>query len=134
MKEILSPFFIALFIFLLIDIIWISLSVKFLYKPAFGELLNEKPVLWAAILFYIIYVFGLTLIIIKPAINYDSLTHALLMGAIFGLVAYGTYNLTNMAIIKNWSPKVVFIDMAWGTFLTSITSAATFYFTKFFLN
>ena len=89
-------------IFLIIDVIWLSITVKLLYRPAIGNLLNDKPVLWAAALFYIIYVLGLAVIIIRPAIVYNSSIQALWMGFIFGLVAYGTYNLTNMSVIKNW--------------------------------
>ena len=122
-------------IFLVIDIIWLSLTVKIIYRPALGNLLNEKPILWAAILFYLVYMVGLALIILKPALDNNSIFQAFWTGIVLGVVAYGTYNLTNMATIKNWSFMVVWIDILWGGFLTGISAAISIYLTKtFFLN
>ena len=121
-------------IFLIIDVIWLSITVKSIYKPNLGNLLNDKPVLWAAVLFYIIYMIGLTLIIIKPALASDSVLQAFWTGVIFGIVAYGTYNLTNMATIKNWSSTIVWVDMLWGGLLTGSSSAAGIYLTKTFFS
>ena len=109
---------------------WLSYSVKYFYKPQLGDLLNDKPVMWAAILFYLIYVLGLAIIILQPAISKDSISHAFVTGIIFGIVAYGTYNLTNMATIKNWSPYVVFVDLFWGGILTGTSSALGIYIAK----
>ena len=119
-------------IFLIIDIIWLTITVKSFYRPALGSLLLDKPIMWAAALFYIIYMLGLTLIILRPALINESVFQALWTGIIFGLVAYGTYNLTNMATIKNWSANVVFVDMIWGGILTGFSSAASIYITKNF--
>tara|TARA_Y100000590_G_C15071545_1_gene770297 strand:- start:161 stop:577 length:417 start_codon:yes stop_codon:yes gene_type:complete len=134
LKSLLLSFVIVSIIFLLLDIIWLSITVKSLYRPALGDLLIDKPILWAAILFYIIYVIGLTLIILKPALENDSIIQAVWTGFIFGVVAYGTYNLTNMATIKNWSQNIVWIDMIWGGLLTSSSSGLTIYIIRnFFL-
>ena len=119
-------------IFLIIDVLWLSITVKSLYRPALGDLLKDKPVMWAAVLFYIIYMIGVALIILKPALDNDSILQALWTGVVFGVVAYGTYNLTNMATIKNWSASIVWIDMLWGGFLTGFSSAVGIYLTKFF--
>ena len=119
-------------IFLIIDVLWLSITVKSLYKPALGVLLKDKPVMWAAVLFYIIYMIGLTLIILKPALANDSILQAFWTGVVFGVVAYGTYNLTNMATVKNWSASIVWIDMLWGGFLTGFSSAVGIYLTKVF--
>ena len=122
-------------IFLIIDVVWLSITVKSLYRPALGDLLKDKPVMWAAVLFYIIYMIGLALIILKPALANDSILQALWTGVVFGVVAYGTYNLTNMATVKNWSASIVWIDMLWGGFLTGFSSAVGIYLTKaFFTN
>ena len=122
-------------IFLIIDVLWLSITVKSLYRPALGSLLKDKPVMWAAVLFYIIYMVGLALIILKPALANDSILQALWTGVVFGVVAYGTYNLTNMATVKNWSASIVWIDMLWGGFLTGFSSAVGIYLTKaFFTN
>ena len=119
-------------IFLIIDVLWLSITVKSLYRPALGSLLKDKPVMWAAVLFYIIYMIGLALIILKPALGNDSILQALWTGCVFGVVAYGTYNLTNMATIKNWSASIVWIDMIWGGLLTGFSSAVGIYLTKVF--
>ena len=122
-------------IFLIIDVLWLSITVKSLYRPALGSLLKDKPVMWAAVLFYIIYMIGLALVILKPALANDSILQALWTGVVLGVVAYGTYNLTNMATIKNWSPSIVWIDMIWGGLLTGFSSAVGIYLTKaFFTN
>ena len=118
MKILFLSIFFTSIIFLIIDIIWLSYSVKMFYKPHLGSLLNEKPVIWAAIMFYTIYVIGISIIIINPAMKSENLFQAFWHGIVFGIVAYGTYNLTNMATIKNWSSTVVFVDMFWGGLLT----------------
>ena len=121
-------------IFLIIDVLWLSITVKSLYRPALGDLLKDKPVMWAAVLFYIIYMIGVALIILKPALANDSILQALWTGVVFGVVAYGTYNLTNMATVKNWSASIVWIDMLWGGFLTGFSSAVGIYLTKAFFS
>ena len=134
-KSLIISFFFVSTIFLVVDLIWLSITVKSLYRPALGDLLKDKPVIWAAVLFYIIYMIGLSLLILKPALANDSILQALWMGIVFGVVAYGTYNLTNMAIIKNWSASIVCIDMIWGGILTGFSSAVGIYLTKtFFIN
>ena len=118
---ILSSLLMAL-IFLIIDIIWLSFAVKSFYRPHIGSLLLDKPVMWAAAMFYIVYVLGLIVVIIEPSIDFENSFNFLFKAFTFGLVAYGTYNLTNMATIKGWSPTVVFVDMFWGGFLTAFSS------------
>ena len=81
-------------------------------------------------MFYILYIFGLAVIILHPAINLNSSFNAFWTGIIFGIVAYGTYNLTNMATIKNWSPYVVFVDIFWGGLLTGSSAFLGLYFSK----
>ena len=130
MKMIFTSLFFTSIIFLIIDVIWLSYSVKYFYKPQLGALLNDKPVMWAAILFYLIYVVGLAVIILKPAIDNDSIVQALFTGIIFGAVSYGTYNLTNMATIRDWSAFVVFVDIIWGALLTGTSSALGIYIAK----
>ena len=122
MKLVLTSTLIAALIFLIIDIIWLSFSVKSFYGPRIGHLFADKPVIWAAAMFYIIYVFGLGVVIIEPSINFDDTYKFLFKAFMFGLVAYGTYNLTNMATVKGWSSSVVFVDMIWGGSLTALSS------------
>ena len=122
MKLLLSATLLSALIFLIIDVIWLSFSVKSFYRPNIGHLLLETPVMWAAILFYLIYVIGLAVVIIEPSLDYQNTQKFLIKAFMFGLVAYGTYNLTNMATIKGWSPNVVFVDMIWGGSLTTFSS------------
>ena len=121
---------IASLIFLVIDIIWLSFATKSFYRPLIGNLLADKPVMWAAALFYIIYVFGMSLVVIQPCVDTGNLIKTLYTGFIFGLVAYGTYNLTNMAVIKGWSPTVTFVDMFWGGSLTAASATSGLYLAK----
>ena len=134
-KSLIISFIFVSTIFLIVDVVWLSFTVKSLYRPALGSLLKDKPVMWAAVLFYFIYMIGVALIILKPALTSDSIFQALWTGFVFGVVAYGTYNLTNMATLKNWSSSIVWIDMFWGGFLTGFSSAVGIYLTKtFFTN
>ena len=113
---------IASIIFLIVDVIWLSFATKSFYRPLIGNLLADKPVMWAAALFYILYVFGMSLIVIQPCIDSDSIFKTIYTGFVFGLVAYGTYNLTNMAVLNGWSPTVTFVDMFWGGTLTAVSA------------
>ena len=121
---------IASLIFLIIDVIWLSFATKLFYRPLIGNLLAEKPVIWAAALFYIIYVFGMALVVIQPCIDSESIFKTIYTGFVFGLVAYGTYNLTNMAVLKGWSPTVTFVDMFWGGSLTAVSATIGLYLAK----
>ncbi len=130
MKIILLSTFIASIIFLVIDIIWLSIAVKSFYRPNLGSLLLDNPVIWAAVLFYLMYIFGMAVVIIEPSMQQDNVTKSIFKAFVFGLVAYGTYNLTNMATIKGWSTNVVYVDMIWGGILTAFSSHFGIYFAK----
>tara|TARA_B100000579_G_C22693702_1_gene786341 strand:- start:367 stop:771 length:405 start_codon:yes stop_codon:yes gene_type:complete len=130
MKLLYTSTILAALIFLVIDIIWLSFAVKSFYRPNIGHLLLDKPVMWAAGLFYVIYVLGIAIVIIQPSLNSNDLNSVIYKAFIFGLVAYGTYNLTNMATIKGWSPSVVFVDMLWGGTLTAFSSYLGILFAK----
>ena len=121
---------IASIIFLIIDFIWLSFATKSFYRPLIGNLLSDKPVMWAAALFYILYVFGMAIIVIQPCIDSERIFKTIYTGFIFGLVAYGTYNLTNMAVLKGWSPTVTFVDMFWGGSLTAFSATTGLYLAK----
>tara|TARA_Y100000741_G_scaffold170445_1_gene129149 strand:- start:167 stop:571 length:405 start_codon:yes stop_codon:yes gene_type:complete len=134
MKLLLLSAFFASLVFLVIDVLWLSISVKTFYRPNLSQLLLDKPIFWAAALFYIMYVIGVTVLIIQPSIEKESLFNAFYMGCILGFVAYGTYNLTNMATIKGWSPYVVIVDMFWGGFLTGLSSSLGIFIAKKIVN
>lgn len=108
-----------------LDFLWLSLATSRLYRPKLGALLNEQPVWPPAILFYVLYGIGLAAFVLRPALNGDdSLLSVLLWGAFFGLVAYGTYDLTNHATIRNWPLSITVIDMAWGAAISGLSCAA----------
>ena len=125
---------IASIIFLIIDVIWLSFATKSFYRPLIGNLLTDKPVMWAAALFYLLYVFGMAVVVIQPCISSESNLKTVYTGFVFGLVAYGTYNLTNMAVLKDWSATVTFVDMFWGGSLTAVSATTGLYLAKKFIH
>jgi uncharacterized membrane protein len=118
-----AAYFATLVVFLGIDYIWLSRAMSF-YKLELGGLLAEKPNLAIAGGFYALYVAGIIALAVVPAERNGSWITALLLGGVLGLVAYGTYDLTNLATLKGWSTKVAIVDIAWGTFLTATSSLA----------
>lgn len=101
------------------DALWLSVIANKLYKSQLGSLLLDKPNMVAAVGFYVVYVIGIVVFVLTPALEKGSLTHAGIYGALFGFVAYATYDLTNLATLKNWPTKLVAIDLIWGTVLTA---------------
>lgn len=114
---------IAFIFFIVIDFIWLSNAARLIYRPQIGDLLLEKPVLPPAVAFYLLYGLGLALLVVRPAFAAGSVSAALWMGALFGLVAYGTYDLTNAATLRGWSMTVTLVDMVWGAILTGAATA-----------
>lgn len=108
-----------------LDFIWLSLTVDPLYHRALGAMLAEKPYMPAAVAFYLIYVLGIVVFAVWPALESGDWRTALIRGAAFGFFAYATYDLTNLATLKVWSLKISLIDMAWGTFLTGTAAGAS---------
>ena len=105
-----------------IDFGWLITMTPAFYKPRIGALLLETPNLTAAVLFYLLYCAGVVALAIWPAMQSGDWTDALWRGAILGLVAYGTYDLTYMATLKGWSWELTVVDMVWGTLLTGATA------------
>ena len=110
----------------ILDFIWLGFIAKKLYYDEMGSILLEKPNMPAALLFYVIYVVGVVVFVISPALEKGSWQHALGYGALFGLVAYATYDLTNLATLKGFSPKIVVIDMVWGMALTAVVAVGAY--------
>lgn len=127
------PIFLGVSISLLIlDIFWLSTMAKRLYRPELGNLIADKFRPIPAVMFYIIYVFGIMYFASSPAINESSGKMALINGALLGALSYSTYDLTNAATLQKWSAKVTIIDIIWGTTLTAISSYAGYYAHLFF--
>lgn len=102
-----------------IDFLWLTKVAPNLYKSNIGHLMADNPNLLSASLFYLIYIVGLVVFVIHPAFEKSSISSALMHGALFGLVAYSTFDLTSMAVFKNWPVKITIIDLLWGTILTA---------------
>jgi len=118
--EFLKHFFIALLVFGAIDVFWIGVVANKIYKKYIGKLLLDKFLALPAIIFYIIYIIGLVVFAIQPALNQHTLGGAIWRGALLGFVCYATYDLTNLATLKNWSKTLTYIDLAWGTVLSCL--------------
>jgi uncharacterized membrane protein len=118
----LKMYLIAFIIFLAIDAVWLGLIAPKFYKNQIGHLMSSSPNLIAALVFYLLFIVGLVYFAIMPAIDQGSIGKALLAGALFGFMTYATYDLTNLATLKDWPIIVTVVDLVWGTFLsTSIT-------------
>lgn len=117
-------------VFFTIDFIWLSRVAQKFYADQIGTLLLEKPNIAAAAGFYLIYIVGIIIFAIAPAMKSGSANYALLFGALFGFFAYATYDMTNFATLKNWSAYVVIVDIAWGTFITGISAYLGFLITR----
>lgn len=133
MKLILLSFVASLLTMLIIDGAWLATMMKRFYAVRIGHLLSDSPQIFPVVVFYLVYALGLTMLVLLPAIegNY-SLMRLLLSGALFGLVAYGTYDLTNQATMKAWPLMVTIVDMIWGASLTGVVSVIAVYITKYF--
>ena len=112
----------AAVLFLAIDMVWLLWLGRGFYVSEIGDLLRQPPNLGAAGAFYALYVTGLMVMVVWPAVQGGSVSQAVLYGAILGLVAYGTYDLTNLAVMKGFTTRIAIIDMAWGTVLTATVS------------
>jgi uncharacterized membrane protein len=117
------PYVAALIVYVACDYSWLTLTGDGLYRAELGGMLLDEPVVWAAIVFYLLYTAGLMVFAVLPALRAGSLTHALLLGGFFGAVAYATYDLTNQATMRGWSTKVTVADIAWGFVVSAIVSA-----------
>jgi uncharacterized membrane protein len=111
-------------VFLGFDALWLSQIALGMYRRELGSLLLDQPNLAVAGLFYLLFVAGIVVLVVFPAANGAGWVNALWMGAVLGLVAYGTYDITNLSTLRNWSLTVTLVDLAWGALLTALSAAA----------
>ncbi len=123
----LKLYLIALPVFLVIDMVWLTLVAKNFYAKQIGFLMTKNPNLIAAFIFYLIFIAGLIVFVITPALDKKMWSQALLAGAFFGLVTYATYDLTNLATVKNWPIIITFVDLIWGMVLSAAVSVITYF-------
>ena len=124
----------ALILMFAIDMVWLGWLGRGFYLSEIGTLVKESPDLPSAAAFYVLYALGMTIFVLLPAIEAGSITRAIVYGALFGLVAYGTYDLTNLAVMKGFTAKIALIDLAWGTVLTAVVSGLSVRLTTLFFN
>lgn len=117
---------VAFISFLAIDMVWLGLVARGFYKQHLGYLLSEKPNWTAAIVFYLLFIAGLLVFVVVPALEANSWRRLVFLAAFFGLITYATYDLTNMATVKNWPGIVTVVDLVWGVVLATCVSAITY--------
>ena len=121
-------------VFFAVDYVWLSQIATRFYFDRIGHLLMDRPNLAAAAVFYLIYVVGIVVFAVGPALKNDSLAYAVVYGALFGFFTYATYDVTNYATMKNWPVIVVVVDVVWGTILAASSAALGFLLSRQLLN
>lgn len=117
-------------VFFAIDFVWLTFATDRLYRPYIGDLLLTKPNLPVAGAFYLLYVVGVLVLASLPGYDKGSAGEAIMRGAIFGFLAYGTYDLTNLSTLKGWAWQVSVIDMVWGAVLTGSVAAVGYFIAR----
>lgn len=119
----LTAYGIAAVVFLGLDAIWLGTMASRLYRPSIGHLMADGFSVAPAVIFYLLYLVGMMIFAIGPALEARKPMQALVMGALLGLFCYATYDLTNQATLKDWPWQVTVADLIWGTFVTGVASA-----------
>jgi uncharacterized membrane protein len=122
----LKLYVIAFVFFFAIDLLWLGIVAKDIYQRYIGHLLKPDVNWVAAILFYLLFIGGLVFFVLMPAVDSGSWVKALYLGALFGFITYATYDLTNLATLKDWPIQITIIDLIWGTFLGASVSTLSY--------
>jgi uncharacterized membrane protein len=123
----LGIYFSFLITLIAVDLVWLLGIAKNLYRDEMGDLMASEPKLLAGLAFYLIYALGVCIFVIAPALSKQSLIYALQYGALFGLFCYMTYDLTNLAVIRDFPTKLAFVDIAWGSLVTAISAGVAYW-------
>lgn len=126
MLKYLGIYFLFLISLIAVDMLWLLVIAKTLYRDSMGHLMADEPKLLAGIAFYVLYAIGVCIFVIMPAVSKQSWFDAVLYGALFGFFCYMTYDLTNLTVLRNFPIQLAFIDMAWGSFVTAALSGFTY--------
>jgi len=121
-KQMLVMYLITLAVFFLIDMVWLGVVAKGFYRRHLGSPLSPNVNWAAAILFYLLFIVGLIVFAIRPALVGEEPLKALFLGALLGLISYATYDLSNLATLKDWPLVVTIVDLIWGTVLGGAVS------------
>lgn len=109
--------------FIVIDMVWLGLVARTFYQKHLGFIMASSPNWVAAIIFYLLFIAGLLFFVVLPGLKDDSLKKSLLRALMFGLITYGTYDLTNLAVVKDWPVIVTVVDMIWGMVLSVVVGS-----------
>jgi uncharacterized membrane protein len=126
MTRYLKLYLVSLAAFFAIDMLWLGLAARPFYQQYLGFLMAPSPNWFVAIMFYLLFVAGILVFVVLPGLGADSLKTTLLRAALFGLIAYATYDLTNLATLKDWPALLSIVDMLWGTVLSVLVSYISF--------
>ena len=133
MQRYIIIFLISLITFFAIDIVWLAYLGRRIYVYFIGDFLRSPPLWSAALLFYFLFIIGMMVFVIVPAINQQCVKYALVYGAFFGFITYMTYELTNLAVIDKWPVGIVPIDIVWGVILSAgVSSITTIIYLRYF--
>jgi len=120
-------------VFFIIDLIWLGVVAKGFYQKNLKYILSPNVNWTAAIIFYLIYIAGILIFAVLPGVAKDSVRHAALWGALFGFFTYATYDLTNLALLKDWPLNIVVVDILWGMVLCTVVATLSFYISKWLI-
>ncbi|MBC1424097.1 DUF2177 family protein [Listeria seeligeri] len=126
MTQFMKLFFTSAFVFLIFDLFWLLVVSKKMYEHFIGDLMGDVRI-FPAVIFYVIYVIGVTFFVLIPGTEKGSIGYVILAGALFGLICYATYDLTNLATLKDWPVAMTVIDLIWGTAVTTVTSVIVYF-------
>jgi uncharacterized membrane protein len=132
------PFYLKLYaltvpVFFIIDLIWLGIVAKGFYQKNLKYILSPNVNWTAAIIFYLMYIAGILIFAVLPGVAKDSVRHAALWGALFGFFTYATYDLTNLALLKDWPLNIVVVDIFWGIVLCTVVATLSFYIAKWLI-
>ena len=122
----LKLYLVSLAAFFAIDMLWLGLVARSFYQQYLGFLMTPSPNWFVAILFYLLFVIGILVFVVLPGLRANSLRTTLARAALFGLITYATYDLTNLATLKDWPALLSIVDMLWGTVLSVLVSSISF--------
>jgi uncharacterized membrane protein len=129
------PFYLKLYaltvpVFFIIDLLWLGVVAKGFYQKNLKYILSPNVNWTAAIIFYLMYIAGILIFAVLPGVAKDSVRHAALWGALFGFFTYATYDLTNLALLKDWPFNIVVVDILWGVVLCTVVATLSFYIAR----
>lgn len=131
MIQFLRYYLVAFVVFFAIDLVWLGVVAKNMYKEHLGFIMSPNVNWVAAIGFYMVFIAGLIFFALNPAIEKNSIVYAILVGGFFGFITYATYDMTNLATLKDWPVFITVVDIIWGTVLCSLTTTVSFLVLKF---